>query len=618
MMNYKRILIGSMISLCSFGCTAQSDVTNTSDKEKSAVTYDEDDYFETYDNATPIDLNNQNNDMTIQEAGTYLLSGSLQGTITITVKQTETVRLVLNNVDIQANDSAAIHCTQAKKLIISLPEGTMNTLSDAQDYTDTSENAPSSTIFAQDDLTINGTGTLHVKGNKNDGIISKDTLKLMEGSYEIAALDNGIVGRDYLYVRDGVYHMNVGKDGLKANYDKDDTKGDVIIENGSFDITSENDGIQAERALSIYGGSFQIVSGGGSENASTSANANQLSGFKRWNFEKNDNTETETLSAKGIKSSADLMIYDGVFNFDCSDDCIHANANVTIKGGEFTLLSGDDGIHADGTLSIEGGVVDVKKSYEGLEGSDVIIQAGDIAIVSMDDGINAAGGSDEETTQPSMDHFRAGNNTLQILGGTIHVDADGDGIDSNGEIIMEEGTLVIFGPSDNGNGAIDYEKSFMINGGTMIAVGFSGMAQGISQDSAQNAIMFNIPSQKADTLVYLSDANGNVLLGVQPTKAYDNIVISSAKLKDQSTYVLYCGGNSAEVNDAGIMESNIQGGEKCEEATISQRMTTVKESKGAQMDQRFDQPMGDGEMPQNGKPIQNDEEPPFDKEPPQF
>lgn len=607
--------------LCLWGCSAQSDVTNTTNEEKHVVTYEEDDYYEACVDAVSIDLNSQKEDLIIKEAGTYQLSGSLQGTITITVKQTETVRLILNNVNIQARSSAAIHCTQAKKLIISLPEGTINTLSDAEVYTDTSENAPSSTIFAQDDLTINGMGTLNLKGNKNDGIISKDTLKLMEGNYEIAALDNGIVGRDYLYVHDGAYHMNVGKDGLKANYDKDDTKGDVIIESGSFDITAENDGIQAERALSIYGGTFQIVSGGGSENASTSANANQPGGFGRWNFEKNEDTETP--SAKGIKSSADLTIYDGVFNFDCSDDCIHANANVTVKGGEFTLLSGDDGMHADGTLSIEGGVINVKKSYEGLEGCDVIIQAGDIAIVSMDDGINAAGGSDEETSQPSMDHFMAGDNTLKILGGTIQIDADGDGIDSNGEIIMEEGTLVIFGPSDNGNGAIDYEKSFTMNGGTMIAVGSSGMAQGISQDSTQNAIMFNITSQKADTLVYLSDANGNVILGVQPTKDYDNVVISSAKLKDQGTYILYCGGNSGNVNDAGIMESDVEGGEKCEEATISQRMTTVGESRGVQMDRRFERPtdqspMDDGEMPQNGKPFQNEGEPPFEKEPPQF
>lgn len=582
MMNYKRMMMAGILGLSLCGCAkTQESQTIT---ELPEVIYEEDDYFQDYDHAIMIDLNEQKDELAITNAGTYVLSGTLNGTITISLKETETARLVLNNVEIQAQDRAAIICNQAKKLILSLPDDTINTIADAKTYAENEESAAA--IFVQDNLTINGTGTLRIHGNKKDGILSKDTLKLMGGTYEVDAASDAIIGRDYLYVHDGVYTISALQDGLKTTYDKDDTKGDLIIENGNLNITAENDGIQSERKITIYDGTIQILSGGGSVNASTAANANQPGGFGRWST----TTKSETPSAKGIKSNSDMILNGGTFLLDCSDDCIHANANIEVNGGTYELSSGDDGIHADDCLTITGGIIDVQTSYEGLEGSDVLIQAGDITIVSQDDGINAAGGSDTENNQPFPDHFNGGDHQLKILGGTMQINANGDGIDSNGDILMEAGTLVIFGPSDNGNSAIDYERSFTMNGGILVAAGSSGMAQGISETSSQNAIMFHIDSQTADTLIYLSDTNGNLVCAVQPPKAYDNIVISSGELKDGETYALYLGGNATQANDAGLLIAGVSGGDIVEEVKVSQRMTVVGTSKGRPMDQGFDHP----------------------------
>lgn len=586
MMNYKKIgqcLVVAVIFLYSSGCSQNSEDEIVNDVGSSIIssniTYEEDDAYQEVDEAsvTTINLDEQNGDVQIDKAGTYILSGTLQdGTIRISVSKEETVRLVLQNAIISSSNFAGIYCAQAKKVIISLPSGTVNSISDGTTYEGVVDEEPSAAIFAKDSMSINGTGTLHVTGNHNDAITSKDTLKIIEGTYVLTAVDDGIVGRDALYVHSGSYQINAGGDGLKTTYDTDDTKGDMWIEGGDFKIVAGNDGVQSEHNLTIYDGTFTIETGGGSINGSTSANVNQPGGFGMW---QETTTQEDTASAKGIKAGTSLSIAQGSYALDTSDDSIHSNETIILSSGNYVITSGDDGVHADMSVQIDGGNIDIQKSYEGIESAIININAGDIQIKASDDGINAGGGNDGSSTngRPGENSFSGNSDiALNIHGGILQVDASGDGLDSNGTITMDGGTVVVSGSSNSGNGALDYGSEFTMDGGILIATGMSGMAQGVSASSSQNSIMVNLSAtQEASSTFYISDETGSIKLGVSPVKSYNSVLISAPSLTSDATVSAYTNGTGGSVNDAGYIDGECSGGTLVDSVTLQTGSSTI-------------------------------------------
>lgn len=587
-MNYKQkralLALGMSVSML-WGCGNGKDgVTENADSAVDAVAYDEDDWYQDYkeQDCEVMNLSDYNDNVTISKSGTYVLKGNLKGQIVISVTKNDTVRLILDQVTITSETGPAILCTECKKLILSLPEGTKNTITDGTAYQDQSEDAPDAAIFSQDSLTVNGTGELIVNANYQDALKTKDTLKLMEGNISITAADDGIFGKDFLYIHGGSYTVEAKGDGLKTTYDKDDEKGDMIIENGTFTITAGNDGIQSEHCLTIYDGTFTIQSGGGSVNAASADNAFEPGGFGRWNHTSQESSQETTPSAKGVKAGTKLTIHGGIYQMDTSDDSFHANGDLVMEDGNLTIASGDDGMHSDGTLTVQNGTIQVTKSYEGIEGSKVIINGGNLLVTASDDGINAAGGSDEDNeAQPSPDHFTTGDHIIEVHGGSLQVDARGDGVDSNGSILMDGGTMVIWGAEDGANGALDFDSTCDINGGTLIALGSSQMAQSPSASSTQNAVIINLPTQSAKSLTYLSDEAGNVLLGFTSPRAYSNIVISTPKLKSSETYEIYTGGSGGTVNDYGYIESGIGNGTQAGTVTINDGITVYGNAGGS-------------------------------------
>lgn len=582
-MSYKRILYAVLcLSLLLGACQNNTAEKNAGEEISTEISYDKNDYYLDYENEayTEIDLDKESGNVVISEAGTYELHGSLQGSVMVEAGEANEVRLVLKNADITSTNGPAIQCLAAKKLIISLYESTQNQLSDQTADSQSAE--ADATIFVQNDLTINGSGSLILDANIQNGIKAKDTLKLMEGTIEIQSVDNGIIGKDALYIHKGSYQIESEGDAIKSTYDQDDEKGDIIIENGNFTLKAEQDGIQAARNLLIYNGSFDIESGGGSSNGVNADNAFQPGGFGRWN-QPQASTQDDTVSAKGLKADNQLIIHDGSFHVNTSDDSLHANGDVTINGGSMALASGDDGIHSDQTLTIQNGSIQVIESYEGIEGADIVINGGDIQVSSSDDGINVAGGSDDDNeAQPSPDHFmQGGDYSLEIHGGTILIDAKGDGLDSNGTINMDGGSVVIFGPSDGGNSALDYDREFTISGGTLIAAGSSQMAQAPSSSSTQPSIMVNLTQQESNTLFYLCDEDGTAIIGAIPIRMYSNVIISTPKLTADKQYKLYIGGNSDSANDAGYIESGLTGGTLAASITISDMITQAAQDGAA-------------------------------------
>jgi hypothetical protein len=553
------------------------------------VTYDKDDYYSDWKsenpnyvklNGTTASLNGsganvKDSKVTITSAGVYVISGKLDdGQIIVDVKDKGVVRLVLNGAEIKSSNNAPIYVKNAGKTIVSLKEGTENSIIDGEKYVfdDASTDEPNAALYSKDDLTINGTGKLIARGNYNNGITSKGDLKITSGDIQIYSSDDGLIGRDLVSVKNGTINIEAGGDGVKATNDNDDTKGILAIEDGTFDIKAKADGIQGETAVLIDKGSFNITSGGGSINGTRKAHDMKGPfGKKDNNATININTsEEDSQSAKAIKASKDIGVAGGTFNIDSADDSIHSNKSVTIVGGNINIASGDDGIHADSSIVVKGGKINITKSYEGIESALATVSGGEIHVTAIDDGINIAGGADESFT----------NNKLNINGGYITVNSNGDGLDSNGSIHMTKGIVVVSGPTSNGNGALDYNGTFEMTGALLVSAGSSGMVQGPSDTSTQYSIVMNYPqTQSAGTLANLQDSKGNTIATFAPVKDYQTLVISSPELKKGETYKLYSGGKSTgDKSDGLYTNGKYKDGTKILDFTISNSVTWLNES----------------------------------------
>ena len=312
----------------------------------------------------------------------------------------------------------------------------------------------------------------------------------------------------------------------------------------------------------------EAVSGTSSDTDSEAAS--DISSDKGSEAASSTSSDTDTTSTKGIKSDGALYVNGGTFTINSADDSFHSNSDVTINDRTYTISSGDDGMHADSALLVNGGTITVTESYEGLEGLNITINDGNIDITASDDGMNAAGGNDQsgfggmggdgfkgmQAPNSAPDAAQKSDSTSEdemwmvINGGYVHVLAGGDGLDSNGDLTINGGEVYVDGPSDNGNSAIDYgeKSSFYINGGTVVAVGSSGMAEDVSSDSKQQVAFVKLDSQADAGDVILKDADGNEIISYTAQKKYDCVIISTADLKAGQTYTLSASGSESEVS----------------------------------------------------------------------
>lgn len=299
------------------------------------------------------------------------------------------------------------------------------------------------------------------------------------------------------------------------------SKDDLVIRSGMYDIESVDDALKGKDLLAVYDGDISISCGG--------------KGLVSTNSEE---------EGKGI-----VYVEGGNFKIHSGDDAMHSNTNIMILGGDFDIESQDDGIHADNVCLVYNSSVDISKSYEGIEGSIVDLTGSSISVVADDDGINAAGDTGEaETSQANMGRggFMDANadNIIYIDGGSVYVNAKGDGIDSNGYIYIYGGDTVVDGPENDGNGFFDYGIDCVMSGGTVIAAGSSGMLQSIGESSDVYAVVAGTGSQKAGTEVVISDEDGNEVVSYTPSKSYSAVLFAGFDFTKGSSYTASAGGTN--------------------------------------------------------------------------
>lgn len=440
--------------------------------------------------------------ITITKAGNYKLTGTYEGQIKVEAADSDMVRLILNNATITNSTGAAINVVEADEVVIYTASGTTNTVSDGSSYSDTASGSPDAAIYSKSDLTLAGEGTLKVEGKYEEGIHTSDGLVLASGTLEVNAANTGIKGKDYVDILDGTITVTATKDGIKATNDTDGNRGWVRLSGGTVNISAGDDGFKAERVLEISGGTLNI----------TKAN-------------------------EGIEAQY-INILDGTVNVTSSDDGINASYSTTSTSTESTTATSTK-------QSAQGGQNSAPQAPSGSAGQAPAGggQAPSGTMGQPPAGGGAGGGMGGGT-------FEVVDATINITGGTVTVNANGDGIDSNGTATLSGGTLIVNGPFTGGNASLDTNGDLLLNG-TTVAAGNSGdMFEAPSTNSTSGYVKIsNVSNLSAGTTVQVADSSGNVVANYKVTNSSTALIlVSSSKITKGESYTVYTTTDSVDAS----------------------------------------------------------------------
>ena len=518
--------------------------TNVKSGEKLDVDthYSEQDLSWDTSSETAIDLSNptatdgvtvEDGTLTITKAGTYKLSGEYQGQIKVETADSDAVRLVLDNANITNSSGAALNVVNADEVILYSASGTTNTISDGADYTATGEDDPDAVVYSKADLTIAGEGTLKVNGNHEDGIHTSDGLVIASGTLEVNAANTGIKGKDYVDILDGTINVTAQQDGIKSTNDTDEGKGWTRLSNGTVTVNAGDDGFKASRVVEISGGSLTVEQSDEGIEAQyinvSGGNVNVTSA------DDGMNASLKTSDSESTDSSANT--------FDTANQQQNNQRQGSLPGGQQSETSNQQqqgtGQPPQGQPPAMSGTSQDGTSQNGTTGTG---QQG--MGQPPQGGVPGGGGGTFEVVDAA----------INVSGGHVTVNAEGDGIDSNGVTTLSGGTLIVNGPSQGGNAALDTNGDLLLNGATVLSGSTADMFEAPSTNSTSGYLkLTNSSGFEQGSTVQVADSSGKVVANYKVTKSNVQLVlVSSSSIVKGQSYTVYTTTSAVDSNAASL------------------------------------------------------------------
>ena len=444
----------------------------------------------------------ENGTITITSGGTYRITGEYSGQVKIEAAKTDTVRLVLDNAKITNSTGAAINVVSAAEAIIYTAAGTTNTVADEANYTATGDDDPDAAIYSTANLTLTGEGSLSVEGAYEEGIHTTGGLVIASGTLEVNAANTGIKGKDYVDITGGIVNVTAAQDGIKSTNTDDESLGFTRLSAGSVTVSAGDDGLKAPHTLEISGGTL--------------------------NIEK---------SNEGIEAQY-INILDGDVTVNSTDDGINAS-----------LKDSSSDTSSDTT---SGTATAGQQTQQNQNGQVQQAPAGGGAAPG---GSQGSTGQNQNMPQPPADGAMPGGGggtfevidaAINISGGTVTVNAEGDGIDSNGTATFSGGTVTVNGPAAGGNNALDSNGDLLLNGGTVTTGSTADMFKAPSSASTSGYLKITDSSALTQgSTVQVTDSSGTVVANYKITTSGVQLVLVSNKniVKGQSYTVSVTSGS---------------------------------------------------------------------------
>ena len=509
--------------------------TNVKSGEKLDVDthYSEQDLSWDASSETAIDLSNptatdgvtvEDGTLTITKAGTYKLSGEYQGQIKVETADSDAVRLVLDNANITNSSGAALNVVNADEVILYSASGTTNTISDGADYTATGEDDPDAVVYSKADLTIAGEGTLKVNGNHEDGIHTSDGLVIASGTLEVNAANTGIKGKDYVDILGGTINVTAQQDGIKSTNDTDEGQGWTRLSNGTVTVNAGDDGFKASRVVEISGGSLtveqsdegieaQYINVSGGDVNVTSADDGMNASLKTSDSESTDSSANTSDAANQQQNNQQQGSLPGGQQNGASNQQQQGTGQPPAMSG-----TSQDGTSQNGTTGT------------GQQGMGQPPQGG----------MPGGGGGTFEVIDAA----------INVSGGHVTVNAEGDGIDSNGVTTLSGGTLIVNGPSQGGNAALDTNGDLLLNGATVLSGSTADMFEAPSTNSTSGYLkLTNSSGFEQGSTVQVADSSGKVVANYKVTKSNVQLVlVSSSSIVKGQSYTAYTTTSAVDSN----------------------------------------------------------------------
>lgn len=456
--------------------------------------------------------------ITITKAGNYRLSGTYSGQVKVEAADSDMVRLILDNATITNSTGAAINVVEADEVVIYTASGSTNTVSDGSSYSDTASGSPDAAIYSKSDLTLAGEGTLKVEGKYEEGIHTTDGLVIASGTLEVTAANTGIKGKDYVDILDGTVTVTATKDGIKATNDTDGNRGWVRLSGGTVNISAGDDGFKTERVLEISGGTLNI-----------------------------------TESNEGIEAQY-INILDGTVNVTSFDDGINASYSTSSSSStestsssttqtSQTAQSNQTAQNTQSGQSAQGNAAQGGQGGQPPAGGQA--PSGNMGQPPAGSGGGMGGGHGT---------FEVVDATINIAGGTVTVNANGDGIDSNGTATLSGGTLVVNGPFTGGNTSLDTNGDLLLNGTTVVAGNSGDMFEAPASSSTSGYVkLTNLSNISSGTTIQVADSSGKVVANYKVTNSNTALIlVSSANITKGQSYTVYITTDSVDASSTSV------------------------------------------------------------------